>query len=95
MPGAMTVTILVPSPLRDRCGGAAKLPLAAASVREALGQIEHLHPDLYRGICDDTGRIRTHINVFVNNVHMRDREGIETALRPGDVIYILPAVSGG
>ena len=90
-----SVTLLVPSPLRVRCGGAKQIPVTAPDVRSALAEIERLHPDLYQGICDETGQVRRHVNVFVNSTHMRDRDGLDTALRPGDVISILPAVSGG
>lgn len=95
MSGALTVTVLVPSPLRQRCGGAAKIPLPASTVREVLQQLERMHPDLHGGICDETGKVRTHINLFVNHTHIRAREGLDTTLRPGDEIWILPAVSGG
>jgi molybdopterin synthase sulfur carrier subunit len=91
----MTVTIQIPAALRGYCGGASKLSLAAPSVRAALEQIERSHPSLYGGICDETGTVRRHVNLFVNTAHMRDREGIDTALVPGDIITILPAVSGG
>jgi molybdopterin converting factor small subunit len=39
--------------------------------------------------------VRRHVNLFVNESHIRDREGLETALVPGDEVTILPAVSGG
>lgn len=95
MPGAATVRIYVPAALRYRCGGVAEIDLEAATVREALEEIEKRHADLHRGICDETGAVRRHVNVFVNEVHMRDRDGLETKLSPGDEICILPAVSGG
>jgi len=91
----MTIKVLVPSPLRDACGGASELLLPAASVRAALEQLERIHPSLYRGICDETGKVRAHVNLFVNTTHVRDREGLDTALVAGDVLTILPAVSGG
>jgi molybdopterin converting factor small subunit len=91
----MTVTIHVPAPLRACCGGFSELVLSAPSVRAALQQLEQRHPLLYRSICDETGAVRRHVNLFVNTVHVRDREGLDTALVPGDVITILPAVSGG
>ena len=50
---------------------------------------------LYRNICDETGAVRRHLNVFVNADNVRDLDGLDTALRPGDVLTILPAVSGG
>jgi molybdopterin synthase sulfur carrier subunit len=89
------ITIHVPRELRAYCEGASELMLSAPSVRAVLDELERIHPSLYRGICDDTGAVRRHVNVFVNKDHMRDRDGLDTALVPGDEIMILPAVSGG
>ena len=95
MTGTPTVTIQVPSMLRGCCGDAAELALAAPSVRVALEEIGRRHPSLYRSVCDETGAVRRHVNLFVNDSHVRDRDGLDTALAPGDVLAILPAVSGG
>jgi molybdopterin converting factor small subunit len=91
----MTITIHVPAALRTCCAGARELSMSAPSVRAALEQIERSQPSLYRSICDETGAVRRHVNLFVNTSHVRDRDGLDTALAPGDVITILPAVSGG
>ena len=91
----MAIKILVPGTLRAHCDGATDLSVSAGSVREALEQLERAHPSLYQCICDETGAVRRHLGVFVNADHVRDREGVDTALAPGDVITILPAVSGG
>ncbi len=91
----MTVAIHLPAPLREYCDGASEISVSAPNVRSALEELERSHPSLYRNICDETGAVRRHIGVFVNTSHMRDREGLDTALAPGDVITILPAVSGG
>jgi molybdopterin converting factor small subunit len=90
-----TITIRVPAMLRRTCGGASELRVAAPAVRAVLEEIERSHPPLYRSICDETGAVRRHINLFVNTSHVRDLDGLETALAPGDVITVLPAVSGG
>ena len=90
-----TITIHVPRELRAYCDGASELELSASSVRAVLDELESRHPSLYFGICDETGAVRRHVNVFVNRDHMRDRDGLDTALVPGDEIIILPAVSGG
>jgi len=89
------ITIYVPRELRDYCNGASELMLSASSVRAVLDELERRHPSLYRGICDDSGAVRRHVNLFVNKDHMRDRDGLDTSLVPGDEIFILPAVSGG
>jgi molybdopterin synthase sulfur carrier subunit len=91
----MTVTLLVPGPLRGYCGGASELSISAPNVREALEELERSHPTLHRNICDETGAVRRHINIFVNTSHMRDRDGLDTTLVPGDEVIVLPAVSGG
>ena len=91
----MTVRVLIPGPLREYCAGASELTLSAPNVRAALTELERRHPALYRNVCDETGAVRRHINLFVNTSHVRDREGLDTLLAPGDVLTILPAVSGG
>ena len=91
----MAITIYIPGVLRACCKGISELSLSAASVRAALEQIERSHPTLYGSICDETGAVRRHVNLFVNTSHLRDLEGIDTRLAPGDIITILPAVSGG
>ena len=95
MARAMTITIHVPAVLRACCEGASELLLSAPSVRAALEQLERSYPSLYRSICDETGTVRRHVNLFVNTSHIRDLDGLDTALAPGDVVTILPAVSGG
>ena len=90
-----TILIQVPGALRAYCQGASELRLSAPSVGAALEELERRHPELYRGICDETGAVRRHLGVFVNTSHIRDLEGLDTALLPGDVVTILPAVSGG
>jgi molybdopterin converting factor small subunit len=89
------VTIHVPTVLRDCSAGRGELLLAASSVRTMLDQLARSHPALYRSICDETGAVRRHVNLFVNMAHVRDRDGLDTMLVPGDVVFILPAVSGG
>jgi sulfur-carrier protein len=95
MARSKNTTVHVPRELRSYCNGASELNLSAPSVRAVLEELERRHPLLYRGICDDSGAVRQHVNVFVNKDHMRDRDGLDTALLPGDEILILPSVSGG
>ena len=90
-----TVSIHVLGPLRPYCGGAAELCVSARSVRGALEQLARREVALYRNLCDERGQVRRHLNVYVNADNVRDLDGVDTILTPGDVIAILPAVSGG
>ncbi|MBL8859826.1 MAG: MoaD/ThiS family protein [Planctomycetes bacterium] len=91
----MTVTIQISALLREYSGGVPDFKLEATSVRAALAEIERLHPQVYRGVCDETGSVRKHVNIFVNTQNTRDGSGLDTQLTPGDVVMILQAVSGG
>ncbi len=91
----MTVTVRVPSMLRASCRGLREISVSAATVRSSLEELERSHPALYRSVCDETGRVRRHVNIFVNTSHIRDLAALETSLAPGDIISIMPAVSGG
>jgi sulfur-carrier protein len=90
-----TITINVPGALRMYCAGAAELSISAQTVRAALEDLERSQSALYRNVCDETGTVRRHLNVFVNADNVRDLDGVDTALTEGDVVTILPAVSGG
>jgi len=90
-----TIKVSIPTPLRACCAGLPELTLAASSLRVLLSTLERDFPELHRNICDETGAVRRHINLFVNNDHMRDRHGIDTSLEAGDVVMIMTAVSGG
>ena len=92
---AMTIKVFIPGVLRASCAGAHELTLSAATVRAALEQLERSHPPLYRSVCDETGAVRRHVNLFVNIDNIRDGAGLDTALASGDILTIMPAVSGG
>src|SRR4051812_50225265 len=93
--GQATIKVSVSTLLPASCAGASELAVAANSLRGLLEQLEARYPELYRSVCDETGTVRRHVNLFVNTAHMRDCQGLDTLLASGDVVTILPAVSGG
>jgi sulfur-carrier protein len=78
-------------PLRKLAGNRAEHELEAATVVELIRALELRHPDMNGWILDERGRIRRHINVFVNG----ERGGETTTLGSGDRIEVLPAITGG
>ncbi len=91
----MTVTVHLPGALRTYWDGAEQLQSTARTVRAVLGELERSQAALYRNLCDERGVLRRHLNVFVNDDNVRDLDGLDTTLKSGDVVTILPAVSGG
>ena len=95
MPTTTAAELFVPEMLRQYCGKARTLDVTGGTVRAVLDELERDYPALYVNICDETGAVRRHINIFVNDDHMRDLNGLNTAVAAGDAVTILPAVSGG
>lgn len=91
----MSILVHIPSTLRAECGDASEICLAGDNVGAVLEQIEQSYPALYRSVCDETGAVRRHVNLFVNSSFVRRQDGLETALQDGDILTIMPAVSGG
>ncbi len=64
-------------------------------VRKALMSIELSHPNIYQRLCNREGNLSDSLTVFVNGDHIRYHEGLETTLKEGDEIYIVPLITGG
>jgi sulfur-carrier protein len=79
------------APLSELAGGKKELELEGGTVAEVLRSLEREHPEVAGWILDERGRIREHINVFVNREYGRE----DTAVGPDDRLHILPAISGG
>ena len=69
--------------------------MPGATVREVIDELERRHPGLASYIVDDTGRLRRHVNIFVGEEPIHDREKLGDALRAEDQVFILQALSGG
>ncbi len=91
----MSVLIEIPSLLHPDADGLSEIRLTATTVRHALEQMETTYPKLYRRVCYETGAVRRHVNLFVNTSLVRGDEGLDSPLQSGDVVAIMPAVSGG
>jgi molybdopterin converting factor small subunit len=93
----MTVSFVLPGPLRPLAAGQGTVALDSrpATVAEALDQLCRAHPGLRSSILDEQGRVRPHVNVFVDHLSIRETGGLETPLPETAEIAIIPAVSGG
>ena len=91
----MSVRVHLSAQLREHAGCGAELELSAASVRGLLLELEQCQPRLHKSVCDETGAVRRHVNVYVGDRHIRELGGLDAPLRPGDELVIIQAVSGG
>lgn len=91
----MPIQVRIPTPLRKFTGGAESVTAAGATVAAIVQDIEGRHPGLKERICDDAGKVRRFVNVYVNGEDIRFLSSLETPVKEGDEISIVPAIAGG
>ena len=89
------VDVLIPTPLRRFTNGEARVSAEGGTVAELLTALDARYPGLGSQVREGDGQIRRFVNVFVNGENVRDRDGADTPIRPGDEIGIIPAMAGG
>lgn len=89
------VRLLIPPTLRRLCGGEDTLQLRARSVGELIGQLHTRYNGVRDRLCDDQGRLRGSVLVYVNDEDIRFLQSQGTPLKPGDEVSIIPAYAGG
>src|SRR3989442_4146451 len=91
----MAVTVLIPTPLRAFAGGREAIELEAASVGDLLERLTSEHAALRRHLFADDGRLRSFVNVYVNDRDIRQLRQHQTPVGPGDTVSIIPSIAGG
>ncbi len=91
----MAVKLRIPTPLRRLSGGASELSVEGATVTEVLETLERDHPGFHDRIYDESGEIRRFVNIYVGGEDIRFLKGVETPVKEGEEISIVPAVAGG
>ena len=91
----MAVTVRIPSVLRNLTAGKESIDVAATTVDQALAAIDAAHPGIKGRLCDDAGKLRRFVNVFVADEDIRFLDGQATPVKDGDLIDIVPAIAGG
>jgi molybdopterin synthase sulfur carrier subunit len=92
----VSVTLVVPGPLRDLSGGQSTVGLEAhGTVADAFAELQRRLPALYDRIFTEQRELRPHVNVFVDRSDIRWSGGLETPIERGSEVVVLPSVSGG
>ncbi|MEK6601174.1 MAG: MoaD/ThiS family protein [Candidatus Binatota bacterium] len=91
----MMVRVRVPTPLRKFTNGADEVDAQGNNVRSLVEDLDRKFPGIKERICDESGKIRRFVNVYVNGDDIRFLQNLETSLKEGDNISIVPAIAGG
>ena len=88
-------TVRIPTPLRKLTQGKEEVAAAGATIGEVIEDLEKNYPGIKARICDDKGEVRRFVNVFVNDEDIRFLQNLDTPLKDGDHLSIIPAIAGG
>jgi molybdopterin synthase sulfur carrier subunit len=91
----VSIVVRIPSQLRPLTGGKREVVVEASTVGEALDDLEAHHPGLKARIVDETGQLRRFVNVFLADRDVRFLDGLDTPVRDGQTLSVVPAISGG
>jgi molybdopterin synthase sulfur carrier subunit len=91
----MPVTVYIPTPFRRATGNRARVEVDAADVRALLDALEAAHGGLKGLVRNEAGELHRHVSVYVNSEAIDALKGLDTPLRDGDEVAIIPALAGG
>jgi MoaD family protein len=91
----MTIKVRIPTPLRTLTAGKDEVTAEGATVRAVIDHLEQQYPGIKDRLCDDKG-VRRFVNIFLNEEEdIRFLENLDTKLKAGDTLQIVPAIAGG
>jgi sulfur-carrier protein len=88
-------TVRIPPVLRPKTGGQAEVEAGGGTVGEVLRSLTEAHPDTSAQLFGEDGDLNRYVNVYLNDEDVRVLEGLDTAVKDGDTVVILPAMAGG
>jgi len=94
----MPITVKIPTPLQKLTNNKPEVTIDSedlSSIRDLIGKLGKEFPGIEERICDEAGKIRRFINIYVNEEDIRFLQLDKTALKDGDEISIIPAIAGG
>jgi molybdopterin synthase sulfur carrier subunit len=91
----MSVRVRIPTPLRRFTGGAEEVGVDGTTIGMVVNSLEERYPGIKERLCDDQGRVRRFVNLYVNGDDIRFLNSLDTPVKDGDEVSIVPAIAGG
>ena len=91
----MSTRVRVPTPLRRFTGGSEEVGASGATIAAVVEDLERQFPGIKEKLCDDEGRVRRFVNIYLNGDDIRFLQNLETGVKDGDELSIVPAIAGG
>lgn len=91
----MAIKIRIPTPLQKLTQNKGEVEADGKTVSELIGDLERRYPGIKERICDENGKVRRFVNLYLNDEDIRFLSQEETAVKDGDEISVVPAIAGG
>jgi molybdopterin synthase sulfur carrier subunit len=91
----MSVQVYIPTPFRRATRNADRVAVEAPDVKGLLDELEDQFGALKGLVRNDQGEVHHHVNIYVNNEAIEALQGLDTTLKDGDEVSIIPALAGG
>ncbi len=88
-------TLRIPTPLRTYTGGKSEVTVSGAKISEALNDLTAQFPAIKPHLFNEGGELRPFVNLFVGEHNIKDLQGVETPIKDGDKIMLIPSIAGG
>lgn len=89
------IKVKIPAPLWRLTGGRKEVEVSASNLSQCIDELERLFPGIKERLLDDKGEIQQFVDIFVNGEDINFLQGLQTLLKPGDEVSIVPAIAGG
>ena len=91
----MAVSVRIPTPLRKFTDGKDEVEASGNTVTEVVDNLEANFPGIKEKLCDESGKLRKFLNINLNDEDIRFMDSLDTELREGDSLALIPAIAGG
>jgi len=91
----MAIKVRIPTPLQRLTQNQEEVSADGKTIRELVANLDKSYPGICDRICDENGKLRRFVNIYVNEEDIRFLKGDETPLKDGDEVSIIPAIAGG
>lgn len=91
----MAVLVRIPTPLQKLVGDKAEVQAEGATLRDVIANLAAQNEEIKGRLLDDAGELRRFVNVYVNEEDVRFLQKLDTPLKDGDEVSIVPAIAGG
>ena len=85
----------IPTPLRSYTSGQSEVNVSGGNISEALTDLTNQYPTIKPHIFNDGGELRPFVNLFVGENNIKDLQGVETPIKDGDRLVLIPSIAGG